>query len=159
MCGVSIVFPLSTDIRTHWKLHRRWVFATCFHDSNKPNRSCLLNIFVIVSHRGIPVAVTLHLSSLANTTVDARKCSRSCVLLTRTAASTQVGEFASVTPSWQPMQPIRKLELNDATAVTPIVLTDTGATVYVYAFPQNAAGTTRITLSSCPRGEHRSVEC
>eukprot|EP00041_Stephanoeca_diplocostata_P036268 m.1315125 g.1315125 ORF g.1315125 m.1315125 type:complete len:1170 (+) comp24835_c0_seq70:89-3598(+) len=70
---------------------------------------------------------------------------------------TAVTEFAAVVPTWQPMQPIRKLELNRADTVTHIVIEDTHESVYVFEFPQNAAGTARITVSGCPRGTALSV--
>ena len=37
------------------------------------------------------------------------------------------------------------------------MLTTTKETVYVYEFPQNAAGTARLTLSSCPKGARVTV--
>jgi alpha-L-rhamnosidase len=68
-------------------------------------------------------------------------------------AATTVTEFSTVTPSWQPMQPIRLLETNQAQTITQIRLVTTSSEmVYVYKFPQNAAAVTALTLRGCPAG-------
>lgn len=63
------------------------------------------------------------------------------------SAAATVDEFATVVPSWQPMQPIRALELNRAVSVTPV-----GPSAFVFAFRQNAAGTSVLTVRGCPTG-------
>lgn len=67
-------------------------------------------------------------------------------------AAVAVTEFAAVTPSWQPMQPIRLLERNPPESVSPIMLKSTEETVFVYKFPQNAAAVSALTLQDCPAG-------
>eukprot|EP00658_Telonema_sp_P-2_P008650 TRINITY_DN1326_c0_g1_i14.p1 TRINITY_DN1326_c0_g1~~TRINITY_DN1326_c0_g1_i14.p1 ORF type:complete len:749 (-),score=116.16 TRINITY_DN1326_c0_g1_i14:385-2631(-) len=53
---------------------------------------------------------------------------------------------------WQPMNPIRKLELNDPVGMERIRVSSTNETVYVYEFKQNAAGWVQLRLEagSCP---------
>ena len=54
--------------------------------------------------------------------------------------------------AWQPMAPIRAIELMKPLSVTPIQLHDgVGTTVFVFKFPQNAAGWARLQLlNNCP---------
>jgi len=52
--------------------------------------------------------------------------------------------------AWQPMNPIRQIELNPPLSITPIKLPD--ETVHVFKFPQNAAGWSQLTVSDCPKG-------
>ena len=52
--------------------------------------------------------------------------------------------------AWQPMNPIRAIELNAPLTVTAIKLP--AETVHVFKFPQNAAGWSRLTVGSCPKG-------
>jgi len=73
------------------------------------------------------------------------------------AAATPVAEFTKVTPTWQPMQPIRALELNTALSFESVATPKLppggdGSKVHVYKFPQNAAGWAKITLTACPKG-------
>ena len=69
------------------------------------------------------------------------------------AAALANAEFADVVATWQPMQPIRALELNSAESITPIKLAHQNETVYVFKFPQNAAGTGALALTGCPKGK------
>jgi hypothetical protein len=55
------------------------------------------------------------------------------------------------------MQPIRALEMNNAVTMNAIQLTSTKQIVYVYEFPQNAAGTAKISLHGCPKGTEVAV--
>ena len=64
----------------------------------------------------------------------------------------QVTEFDMVTPTWQPMQPIRTLEVNPPIAMNKILLPTPSKPVYVYEFAQNAAGTGVYNLKGCPSG-------
>ena len=59
--------------------------------------------------------------------------------------------------SWQPMAPIRALELMRPLSITPILLADQNVTVYVAKFPQNAAGWSRLTVKDCPAGTNISM--
>lgn len=52
---------------------------------------------------------------------------------------------------WQPMPPIRALQLNSALSLTPVSLSS-GEVVHVYEFGQNAAGWAQLRLSDCPAG-------
>ena len=63
-----------------------------------------------------------------------------------------VDEFRSTryTLTWQPFPPIRALQLYTALSITPIKLST--ETVYVFKFPQNAAGWSKLTLPTCPQG-------
>eukprot|EP00040_Diaphanoeca_grandis_P012333 m.62571 g.62571 ORF g.62571 m.62571 type:complete len:1144 (-) comp23173_c0_seq2:336-3767(-) len=78
---------------------------------------------------------------------------------------TQVTEY-DITPVWQPMNPIRAIEVNTALTITSIVLQAdyvgktsplVGQTVYVYQFPQNAAGTAILSVENCPAGTQLSM--
>ena len=62
-------------------------------------------------------------------------------------------EFRHVVPTWQPMQPIKKLEVNTAVNMNKITLpAQHNKVVYVYEFAQNAAGTGVYSLKGCPKG-------
>ena len=60
-------------------------------------------------------------------------------------------EYPSVVPTWQRMEPIRALEVNTASSVTAIAI-GSNQTVHVFEFLQNAAGTSILAVSSCPKG-------
>ena len=59
-------------------------------------------------------------------------------------------EFPKSLISWQPMPPIRALELNPPLSITPVKLST--ETVWVFKFPQNAAGWSKLTVDNCTRG-------
>ena len=63
-----------------------------------------------------------------------------------------VDEFRSTqyTLTWQSFPSIRALQLYQALSMTPIKLST--ETVYVFKFPQNAAGWSKLTLPMCPQG-------
>ena len=66
------------------------------------------------------------------------------------AVAVEEQEFAgNEIVSWQPMNPIRSLELNSAQSITPILTAD-NETVYVFKFPQNAAGWAKLAVENCP---------
>lgn len=69
------------------------------------------------------------------------------------APAVVLDEFARFNYSmrWQPMPPIRALQLNSPLTVTPVTLT-TGEIVYVYDMGQNAAGWARLSVKACPAG-------
>ena len=54
--------------------------------------------------------------------------------------------------SWQPMAPIRAIELMKPLSVTPIRLLSEDTTVFVFKFAQNAAGWARLAVTDCPAG-------
>lgn len=67
------------------------------------------------------------------------------------AAAVHMDEFkGSEIVAWQPMNPIRQIELNQPLSITPIKLT--AETVHVFKFPQNAAGWSQLTVNNCPKG-------
>lgn len=67
------------------------------------------------------------------------------------AATVHVDEFkGSEKIVWQPMNPIRQIELNAPLSITPIKLST--ETVHVFKFPQNAAGWSQLTVDNCPKG-------
>ena len=55
--------------------------------------------------------------------------------------------------SYQPMAPIRAIELMAPLSVTPIRLLSGDTTVFVFKFPQNAAGWARLQVSNCPKNQ------
>jgi alpha-L-rhamnosidase len=52
--------------------------------------------------------------------------------------------------SWQPMAPIRAIELMKPLSVTPIQLLSENTTVFIFKFAQNAAGYSVLQLANCP---------
>eukprot|EP00665_Eupelagonemidae_sp_cell47_P017528 gene17528-biopygen2562 len=75
-------------------------------------------------------------------------------------AAVHVDEFKGKEKvAWQPMNPIRQIELNPPLSITPIKIRNTfGAdeTVYVFKFPQNAAGWSPELPR--PLGQHLHVQ-